>query len=112
MNDAKVVCRQLGYDPNQRVKFIPVHILVQELVIYSISYLIHVESFLLTGPLYLYIVKCVGNEKIDRPRVALETDCQEIDRPIVTTEHEPNCRSSRVSRPPRRLTYCYPEVPI
>ena len=48
----------------------------------------------------------------DRPRVVLETDCQEIDRPIVTAEHEPSRRSSRVSRPPGRLTYCYPGVPI
>ena len=48
----------------------------------------------------------------DRPRVVLETDCQEIDWPIVTAEHEPNHRSSRVSRPPGRLTYCYPGVPI
>ena len=48
----------------------------------------------------------------DRPRFALETDCQEIDRPIVTAEHEPNHRSSQVSRPPGRLTYGYPGVPI
>ena len=30
----------------------------------------------------------------DRPRVASEPDCQETDRPIITTEHEPNRRSS------------------
>ena len=48
----------------------------------------------------------------DRPRVALEHDGQETDRPIVTAEHEPNRRSSRVSRPPGRLTYFHPGVPI
>ena len=30
----------------------------------------------------------------DRPRVALEHDCQETDRPIITAEHKPNRRSS------------------
>ena len=48
----------------------------------------------------------------DRPKVALEPDCQETDRPIVTAEQEPNCRSSRVSSPPGRLTYFQPGVPI
>ena len=30
----------------------------------------------------------------DRPRDALEPDCQETDRPIVTAEQEPNHRSN------------------
>ena len=36
---------------------------VQELVILSISYLIRIGSFLLTGPVYLDRVRCVGNEE-------------------------------------------------
>ena len=47
----------------KELKLMLVHILVQELVRLSISYLIHVESFLLTGPLYLDYVNCVGNEE-------------------------------------------------
>ena len=48
----------------------------------------------------------------DRPRVTSEPDSQETDRPIVTAELGPNHRSTRVSRPPGRLMYFHPGVPI
>ena len=48
----------------------------------------------------------------DKPRIASELDYQETNKPIVTAEHKPNHRSTQVSRPPGRLMYCHPGVPI
>ena len=48
----------------------------------------------------------------DKPRITSEPDCQETDKPIVTAEHKPNHRSTQVSKPPGRLMYCHPGVPI